>query len=137
MSLPISSCARWWFLGLVDARRNGDQLMEVRMAYLINALPGAIVPRGGIKLSLIAIKPNEVPQDVISALGHADTAVVVSSLVGREIPMNRISTPEMSVGDVNFVVLYKGPRLAEGAITLPEGAELNFFKLIAEAPDAA
>ena len=60
-----------------------------------------------------------------SAIGHADTAAVVSSLLGIEIPSNRIS---LSIEDEEILVAqYTGPRLPEGAKTLPDGSEIRFY----------
>jgi hypothetical protein len=62
-----------------------------------------------------------------SAVGHADTAARISSILGVEVPMNRVS---LSVGDEGgefLLAQYMGPRLPEGCTTLPEGAELRFI----------
>ena len=83
---------------------------------------------------------------IISAVGHEDTAKVFSAELGVEVPANRATvtiTPEsgpiqVSVNKYVAVTItpesgpillgqYKGPRLPEGATTLPEGAEIQWF----------
>lgn len=61
-----------------------------------------------------------------SAIGHADTARIVSSLIGVDIPMKRESVV-LRPGDVAIVAQYRGERLPEGATELPEGATLEFY----------
>ena len=63
-----------------------------------------------------------------SAVGHADVAAVYSQQLGVEIIANRLKvsfapgiTEEILVGQ------YTGPRLPEGATTLPEGAEIQWI----------
>ena len=74
------------------------------------------------------INPNDVPADVESAIGHQDTAKVVSSILGFEVKPNRVSI-KLTENDVLYVAQYTGPRLPEGATTLPEGANLEFFEV--------
>jgi len=61
-----------------------------------------------------------------SAIGHADTAVVLSNILERNIPTNRISV-SLAKGDSAIVAQYIGPRLPEGATMLPEGAKIRFY----------
>ena len=61
-----------------------------------------------------------------SAVGHADTAAVFSSVLGVEIPCNR-ATVALKEGDVVLVGQYSGPRLPEGATSLPEGATIKWM----------
>jgi len=64
--------------------------------------------------------------EVVSAIGHADTAAVVSATLGVSLPANRISIKLMP-GDGLLVAQLVGPRLPEGATTLPEGASIEFW----------
>ena len=64
----------------------------------------------------------------VSAIGHADTAAVVSSIIGIEIPMNRINVA-LKQGDVLYVAQIVGGRLPEGAKTLPEGVKIAFKRV--------
>ena len=52
--------------------------------------------------------------DCTSAVGHADTAVVFSSVLGVPVPCNR-ATVVLKDGDLALVGQYSGPRLPEGA----------------------
>jgi hypothetical protein len=63
-----------------------------------------------------------------SAIGHADTAKVLSSILEMDIPTNRVSIT-LNSGDSAIVAQYIGPRLPEGATTLPEGARIKFYHL--------
>lgn len=66
------------------------------------------------------------------AVGHADTARVVDGLLGLEAQgetpasYGRINV-SLVEGDEVLVAQYTGPRLPEGATTLPEGAVINFW----------
>ena len=61
-----------------------------------------------------------------SCIGHADTANVLSTLLQREIPCNRV-TVQLKQNERCIVAQYIGPRLHEGAISLPEGSRIEFF----------
>lgn len=67
-----------------------------------------------------------------SAVGHADTAALFSTLLGVKIPCNRVSVtiPPRAYGVQPWTALvgqYSGPRLPEGTSTLPEGAEIRWI----------
>lgn len=108
--------------------------------YLLNAIPGALVPSEGAMLSIIPVAADVVGrainyEECSSAIGHADTAAVISALLGAEVPMARVSVPTLQDGDAHYLALYQGPRLPEGATTLPEGATLSFYLLRAASPE--
>ena len=63
-----------------------------------------------------------------SIVGHADTAAVFSNQLGLDIPCNR-ATFQLEEDHILFVGQYKGPRLPEGATTLPEGAKVEWAKV--------
>ena len=69
----------------------------------------------------------------VSAVGHADTAAVFSSVLGVTVPCNR-ATVALKEGDVALVGQYSGPRLAEGATSLPEGAAIKWMVVRVNAP---
>lgn len=72
---------------------------------------------------------NEVKAcQIESAIGHADTAKVLSGILEMDIPVNR-ATVSLAEGDSAIVAQYIGPRLPEGATTLPEGARIKFYHL--------
>jgi hypothetical protein len=78
----------------------------------------------------ISIRPLTVEQVkewsiLVSAIGHADTAAVFSTVLGRDLPANR-ATLSLETGDRIIVGQYRGPRLPEGTTELPEGATIEW-----------
>lgn len=74
------------------------------------------------------INATEVPADVVSAVGHADTAAVLTNMLGFPVSMNRINV----VLDENtelYVAQLIGGRLPEGSTTLPEGFAFKFYRV--------
>ena len=63
-----------------------------------------------------------------SVVGHADTAVVFSNILGLEVPYNRV-TFSLGKDDILFVGQHKGARLPEGATSLPEGASIEWARV--------
>jgi Domain of unknown function (DUF1874) len=64
--------------------------------------------------------------EIISAVGHADTAAIFTHILGRGVPVSRISV--RLVGDDRALIgQYIGPRLPEGATMLPEGARIEWW----------
>ena len=96
--------------------------------YLSNAFSFQMVAPNAIVTSL-AVAPEDVPEEAISIVGHADTAAVMSDLLGREVPFNRQSIT-LEDGDVMYIAQLTGGRLPEGAKTLPEGFKLDFRKIV-------
>lgn len=68
----------------------------------------------------------EIAKTATSVVGHADTAAVFSSVLGVPVPANR-ATVTLNKGDALLVGQYRGPRLPEGATTLPEGAAIDWL----------
>lgn len=66
-----------------------------------------------------------------SAIGHADTARVVSGLLGLEVPANRVNV-RLTAADTLYVAQVTGGRLPEGATTLPDGVSLTFVRVTAD-----
>jgi hypothetical protein len=62
-----------------------------------------------------------------SAVGHADTAMVFSNELGLPILTNRVSVKLTDPETRALVGQYVGPRLAEGATRLPEGATIEWW----------
>lgn len=64
------------------------------------------------------------------AIGHAETSAVVGSLIkGFPCEAERI-TVKLGVGDCAIVAQYIGPRLPEGATSLPIGAVIKWVKVV-------
>jgi len=66
--------------------------------------------------------------DLMSAVGHADTAAVFADVLGLPVPANR-TTVVLNKGDVAVIGQYRGPRLPEGCTTLPAGATIQWLRL--------
>lgn len=71
----------------------------------------------------------ELGTDFKSAVGHKDTANVFADVLGVPVPEARL-TISLKKGDVAIVGQYRGPRLAEGCKTLPDGATIQWIRLI-------
>lgn len=95
---------------------------------LANAFSISMLPMEAMNFIRVKkITPDEIPTDIESAIGHVDTAKVVSNILGFEVKPNRVSI-KLTESDVLYVAQYTGPRLPEGATTLPEGY-LEFFEV--------
>lgn len=99
-------------------------------AFSLNMLPQD-EPEGIDHILYCRVLPLEMvqrklQQGFVSAIGHADTARLLSDLLGREVPVNRI-TVTLTTDDEVIVAQYIGPRLPEGATQLPEGARFQFW----------
>lgn len=65
---------------------------------------------------------DSLPSDLVSAIGHADTAHVL----GFE--PNRVNV-SLKKGETAYVAQLTGGRLPEGSTTLPEGFHFKFIKV--------
>ena len=63
-----------------------------------------------------------------SAVGHADTATVLSTLLSFPVECNRVNV-ELDRDHSLVVAQYRGPRLPEGATELPAGATIEFWQV--------
>ena len=111
------------------------------MIYISNAISGSmlldLIPVGEeitVKWShptteevktIIAAAPED---GVESTVGHPDTARVMSSILGIEVPFNRTSL-KLRKGDTLIWAQMVGPRLPEGATSLPEGTSLEWMMI--------
>ena len=97
-------------------------------AFSLNMLPLEV---GITELQIRPTSPDVIRQEIAEAssftsiVGHADTAAVFSDILGLDVPCNR-ATFQLEEGDALFVGQYKGPRLPEGATSLPEGAKVEW-----------
>jgi len=79
-------------------------------------------------ISLDAVKKMAERGMLESCIGHADTAAVLSAVLGSEITHNRVAI-QLQPGDRAVVAQLTGGRLPEGATTLPD--DFNFvFRVI-------
>jgi hypothetical protein len=64
--------------------------------------------------------------DFKSVVGHKDTAAVFSTILGVPVVCNR-ETVTLYPGDSAIIGQYSGPRLQEGATSLPTGAAIKWL----------
>lgn len=96
--------------------------------YLVNAFSIQMLQKGGL-VRFEEIDATEVPADVVSAVGHADTAAVLSNMLGFEVPMNRAFITLDEDTEI-YVAQLVGGRLPEGSTTLPKGFTFKFYRVI-------
>ena len=103
--------------------------------FLLNAFSINMLPAGSASVRFTDLSLADARLHVAlgfdSAVGHADTAAVFSEVLGVAVPCNRasVSIPTRAYGLPAWAALvgqYSGPRLPEGATTLPEGASIRW-----------
>jgi len=82
-----------------------------------------------LSLEQVKVLVREDKDILISAIGHEDTARIISNLLGEDIKPNRISV-KLTPQDYAIIAQYTGPRLPEGSTKLPEGAEIKFYMVL-------
>lgn len=95
--------------------------------FLTNAFSIQMLKKGGL-VRFEEIAPEDIPSDVVSAVGHADTAAVLTNILGFPVPMNRAFVtlePDTEI----YVAQLVGGRLPEGSTTLPEGFSFKFYRV--------
>ena len=95
--------------------------------YLVNAFSIQMLEKGGL-VRFEEIDATDIPSDVVSAIGHADTAAVLSDLLGFEVSLNRAFVTLDEETEL-YVAQLVGGRLPEGATTLPEGFSFKFYRV--------
>lgn len=98
------------------------------MKILSNAFSLQMLKTFPVQVNIEEVSANDIPSDVTSAVGHVDTAAVLTDLLGFNIPANRVNV-SLESGDVLYVAQLIGGRLPEGTTTLPEGFVLKFLKV--------
>lgn len=84
-----------------------------------------------IKVRFEEIVPSAIPAEAESQIGHADMAGILTEILGRPVQVNRANC-KLELGDELYVAQYIGPRLPEGATSLPEGAKISYFRVTLE-----
>lgn len=87
----------------------------------------------GTSVTFTTLSPDEARSILLdgftSAIGHADTAQVVSNILHMDVPANRISISLESGKDTLIIAQVMGGRLPEGATILPDGMRIDFIKV--------
>lgn len=98
--------------------------------YLANAFSLQMLDlSSAISVDIVPVTMEEVAASGFeSVVGHQDTANILTTLLGVEVPMQRVSV-RLESGDTLYVAQVTGGRLPEGATTLPEGFALAFVKV--------
>ena len=101
------------------------------MRFLANAFSLNMLSSGYNVFEIIvsrvfASEAGEAAVGATSVVGHPDTAAVFAGLLGREVACNRASVT-LASGDEVLVGQYSGPRLPEGATSLPERARIDWL----------
>lgn len=89
-------------------------------SYLLNAFSFQMLKDYPCHLDVEEVEV--LPQGLVSAIGHADTAAVLG------VECNRINVT-LKKGDVAYVAQLQGGRLPEGSTTLPEGFRFKYLKV--------
>ena len=79
-------------------------------------------------LTVEEVKERLKEESFVSAIGHEDTANVLSNMLGVKIEKNRMNL-SLTEKDSLIVAQLTGGRLPEGSTTLPEGFEFEFVKV--------
>ena len=100
------------------------------MKYIVNSFSLNMLSTFKVNISLteLSLEQARLEYDCSrnqSAIGHADTAKIVSALLQKEVPCNR-ATLSLKAGDSLLVAQYRGPRLPEGCTVLPEGSTIEW-----------
>ena len=126
---PLYDCERGGYEALGQNGNISKYLAGNRKGkvYIGNAFSLQMVADNAI-IAKVEVSPEEIPTEAVSIIGHADTAAVVGSILGRNVPCNRASVM-LSDEDVLYVAQVVGGRLPEGATTIPDGMELKFYRI--------
>lgn len=98
---------------------------------LVNAFSAQMlnnVTSNGLNVHFQEIAAADIPADVQSAIGHTDTAAVLSDLLGFEVKAERINV-SLDSDTILYLAQLQGGRLPEGATTLPDGFCFKFLKV--------
>lgn len=70
-----------------------------------------------------------IPTDVYSTISDANMTRVISSILGFELTKKSDSACISDDYDALYLASYHGPKLEEGATSLPKGAFITFYKV--------
>lgn len=96
--------------------------------FLSNAFSIQMLASFPTNINISEITANDVPTDVVSCIGHVNTANVLTDILGFDVPCNRQNVTVDADTEL-YVAQVVGGRLSEGITTLPEGYTIKFFKV--------
>jgi hypothetical protein len=105
--------------------------MKHALRYVCNVFTIAMAPDGG-RLEYRQVTVDEARSllqetEINQAVGHEQTVTMANAQIGADLlQFNRVSV-RLEDGDDLVLCQYVGPRLPEGATTLPEGAEIRWY----------
>lgn len=107
-------------------------MIKVLNALSLGMLPETLFP-ATLKIEKISLEQAKaaVASGFESFVGHPDTVLLYSELLGVPVPYNRVSVA-LSKGERALVGQYIGPRLPDGACKLPEGARIDWLLVTVE-----
>ena len=97
--------------------------------HICNAFSLQMLDKLNAQIQVTPVSKDQVKnlgKQLVSAIGHADTAAVVSSDLGLELPTNRVNV-KLADGEEIVIAQFVGGRLPEGSTTLPQGIELSYI----------
>lgn len=109
----------------------GANGVETTMTFLSNAFSLNMLEQRALKLEITPISLSDAQTlctEAQSYVGHEPTRVILQNILQMPVVFNR-NNMTLSENDTLIVAQYRGPRLPEGATTLPEGAEIGFLKV--------
>jgi hypothetical protein len=124
----------------------GVEKLYISNAFSLSMLPAWVWPENpdGVPVGMtLKVEPILDPRDLVlrhlakggvleSCVGHPDTASVFSSELGIQVDCRRVSVSLHPGKDAILVGQYTGPRLPEGATSLPEGAKILWYLVTLE-----
>lgn len=81
------------------------------------------------EVSLAQAKDILAEHGVKSGVGHQSTAAVFSDMLGLDVPCAGRINVTLRKGETALIGQYTGPRLEEGATTLPPGATIKWCRV--------
>ena len=105
--------------------------------HLVNAFSAGMLPAEGAVAVFAPLDQAQARAEAVgatSAVGHADTLRLFNAALGIEFPLARVSVA-LTRGDRLILGQYSGPRLPEGATSLPAGASIRWMLVTVLAMD--
>ena len=106
-----------------------ESAMLLLNAFSLNLLSAFPASPTFTELTLEEVVKTLATSEWSSAVGHADTAAVFADALGTHVPCARV-TVSLRIGNVAIIGQYRGPRLPEDASKLPEGATIQWIKMV-------